>query len=75
VFSVKYSPLDAKSASILSRDIYLPKPVVTDQLIMTVVSSMDTTVFKMDIIGLPPDKKYTLDPMLSPNTYTDCKLC
>ena len=73
MFYVKHSPLDATSNAILSRDIYLPNPIVTDQFTLTILESMDPTVFKMDIIGLTSDKKYNLDPVLSPNTYTDCK--
>ena len=58
----------------ISRNVYLPFPVVTDHFILTVNNGTTPILFMMDVIGSDPVTKYSVDPMLSPAIYKDCKL-
>ena len=68
------SSFDPTSSIVIKRQIFLPTPVATDNFIIRVESGDTPLVFKLDIIGMDPDKKYAVDPMVTPVTYTDCKL-
>jgi hypothetical protein len=73
VFFVKRGAFDPTSTAVIKRTIYFPTPVATDNFIIEVASGATPLVFKFDIIGMDPNKKYATDPMLTPVTYTDCK--
>ena len=73
-FFVKLGKFDNTSSAVISRKIFFPVPVVTDRFVVTVVSGPIPLVFKMDIIGMDPDKKYATDPIFTPRMYQDCKL-
>ena len=70
---VKRGAFDLSSSAVIKREIFLPYPIATDNFIITVESGATPLVFKMDIIGMDPVKKYETDAMLTPATYTDCK--
>ena len=75
IFTVKYGPVsDPASSTMISRNVYLPFPVVTDRFILTVNNGSTPILFMMDVIGSDPAAKYSTDPMLSPAIYKDCKL-
>ena len=74
IFRIKSGTFDPTSTAVISRRILFPKPVVTDRFVLTVESGATPLVFKMDIIGMDPDKKYATDPILTPKTYQDCKI-
>ena len=65
--------IDDTSSTVIKRNIYLPTPVVADLIRLTVTSGSAPVVFKLDVIGMDPAKKYATDPMLSPILYRDCK--
>ena len=71
---MKLGKFDNTSSAVISRKIFFPVPVVTDRFVVTVVSGPIPLVFKMDIIGMDPDKKYATDPIFTPRMYQDCKL-
>jgi hypothetical protein len=73
IFFVKRGSYDATSSAVVKRRILLPVPVSTDNFVLKVESGATPLVFKLDMIGIDPDKKYSVDPMLTPKTYTDCK--
>ena len=73
IFTVKNN-IDALSSAVLSRIIYLPFPVVADLIILTVSEGANSIVMKLDVIGMDPDKKYSMDPMLTPMLFKECKL-
>ena len=56
---------------LITRDIFLSQPVVTNKLKLIIRTAPDSVVFKMDLIGMPPDKKYAADPVLTPLPYED----
>ena len=55
----------------ITRNILLPQPVVTDKFKLIVDNGPDSVVFKMDVIGMPPDKKYEVDPILTPQLFEE----
>ena len=65
--------IDNTSSAVISRNIYLPFPVVTDLIRLDVRSGAIPLVMKLDVIGMDPNKKYSTDPMLTPVAYKDCK--
>ena len=73
IFTVKNN-IDALSSAVLSRIIYLPFPVVADLIILTVNEGANSIVMKLDVIGMDSDKKYSMDPMLTPMVFKECKL-
>lgn len=73
VFYVKRGAFDPTSSAVIKRRFFLPTPIATDNFIIRVESGTNPLVFKFDIIGMDPVKKYSVDPMLTPMTYTDCK--
>ena len=56
---------------LITREILLSQPVVTNKLKLIIRNAPDSVVFKMDLIGMPPDKKYAADPVLTPLPYED----
>ena len=73
VYYVVNKVLDASSTNVIETDLYLPQPVVTSRFVVNVVEGNPSVVFRLDIIGLNPAKKYSIDPMLDQFTYQDCK--
>ena len=55
----------------ITRNILIPQPVVTDKFKLTVDNGPDSVVFKMDVIGMPPNKKYEVDPILTPQLFEE----
>lgn len=70
---IKRGAFDPASSTVIKRNILFTYPVATDNFIITVESGATPLVFKFDIIGMDPDKKYLADPMLTPKTYSDRK--
>ena len=56
---------------LITRRIILSQPVVTNKFKLIIRKAADTVVFKLDVIGMPPDKKYDADPVLSPLSYEE----
>ena len=56
---------------LISRDIFISQPVVTNKLKLTVKKGSDSVVVKLDVIGMPPDKKKDADPVLEPQLYEE----
>ena len=56
---------------LIERDIVLSQPVATNKFKLIVQKDPDTVVFKLDVIGMPPYKKYDADPVLTPLAYED----
>ena len=56
---------------LISRDIYFSTPVVTNKFKLIVGKAPDSIVFQLDVIGMPPDKKYEADPVLTPQAYEE----
>jgi hypothetical protein len=73
VYYVVNKVLDASSTNVIETDLYLPQPVVTSRFVVNVVEANPSVVFRLDIIGLNPAKKYSIDPMLDQFIYQDCK--
>ncbi len=74
IFTIKYGSVsDPTSSTIISRNVYLPFPVVTDRFVLTVNNGSTPIVFMMDVIGADPATKYSTDPMLTPAIYKDCE--
>ncbi len=73
VYYVANKVLDASSPNVIETDLYLPQPAVTSRFVVNVVEGNPSVVFRLDIIGLNPAKKYSIDPMLDQLTYQDCK--
>ena len=71
IFYVKRGAFDPSSTAVITRKLFLPVPVATDKLQLSVESGATPLVFNLDIIGMDPDKKYGADPMLSPMMYSD----
>ena len=59
---------------LITRKILLSQPVVTNKFKLIIRKASDTVVFKLDVIGMPPDKKYDADPVLTPLPYEEGKL-
>ena len=55
----------------ISRDIMFPQPVVTDNFQLIVKKAAPSVLMKIDLIGMPPGKKYEADPVLEPKPYED----
>ena len=62
---------EASSAlsTVISRRFLFPHPVATDKFTLTVLEGDEPLVFKMDLLGMPPEKKYAVDPILDPIKY------
>ena len=56
---------------LITRKIILSQPVVTNKFKLILLKAADTVVFKLDVIGMPPDKKYDADPVLTPLPYEE----
>ena len=69
-----YGNASDQAKEVISRDIYFPDPVVTNKFRLIVQKGAESVVMKMDVIGMPPDKKYNADPMLTPQLYQECKI-
>ena len=69
-----YGNASEQPTEVISRDIYLPNPVVTNKFRLIVRKGVESVVVKMDVIGMPPDKKYDADPMLTPQLYEEGKI-
>ena len=52
-----YGTASVQANEVISRDIYLPDPVVTNKFRLIVRKGAESVVIKMDVIGMPPDKK------------------
>ena len=57
----------------ITRNIFLSQPVVTDKFRMIIRSSPETAVFKFDVIGMSPNKRYDTDPILTPQLFEEGK--
>ena len=57
----------------ITRNIFLSQPVVTDKFRMIIRSAPETAVFKFDVIGMSPNKRYDNDPILSPQLFEEGK--
>ena len=68
-----YGNASVQANEVISRNIYLPDPVVTNKFRLIVRKGAESAVIKMDVIGMPPDKKYNADPMLTSQLYQECK--
>ena len=69
-----YGNASVQANEVIQRDIYLPDPVVTNKFRLSVRKGAESVVIKMDVIGMPPYKKYNADPMLTPQLYQECKI-
>ena len=56
---------------LITRDILFSQPVVTNKFKLIVDEASPSVAIKMDVIGMPPDKKYEADPVLDPISYED----
>ena len=56
---------------LITRDILFSQPVVTNKFKLIVNEASPSVAIKMDVIGMPPDKKYEADPVLDPISYED----
>ena len=56
---------------LITRDILFSQPVVTNKFNLIVDEASPSVAIKMDVIGMPPDKKYEADPVLDPISYED----
>ena len=56
---------------LITRDILFSQPVVTNKFKLIVNEASPSVAIKMDVIGMPPDKKYDADPVLDPISYED----
>ena len=57
----------------ITRNIFLSQPVVTDKFRMIIRSAPETVVFKFDVIGMSPNKRYDTDPILTPQLFEEGK--
>ena len=64
---------DDQENALIARTILLSQPVVTNKFKLIIRKAADTVVFKLDVIGMPPNKKYDADPVLSPLSYEEGK--
>ena len=55
----------------ITRNIFLSQPVVTNKIRLMVEKAPDTVVFKLDVIGMSPARKYDADPILTPLPYEE----
>ena len=60
-------------STVITRTIMLSQPVVTNKFKLIIRKAADTVVFKLDVIGMPPNKKYDADPVLTPLPYEEGK--
>ena len=56
---------------LITRDILFSQPVVTNKFKLIVDEASPSVAIKMDVIGMPPNKKYDADPVLDPISYED----
>ena len=55
----------------ITRNIFLSQPVVTDKFRMIIRRAPETVVFKLDVIGMSPDKRYDTDPILTSELFEE----
>ena len=73
IYHLFYGDAAVQRKEVITREIYLSQPVVTNRFRVVVRKAADIVVFKLDVIGMPPDKKYDTDPVLKPQTFQECK--
>ena len=49
----------------------MSQPVVTDKFRMIIRRAPETVVFKLDVIGMSPDKRYDTDPILTSELFEE----
>ena len=49
----------------------MTQPVVTDKFRLIVRKAPDSVVFKLDVIGMTPDRRYENDPIFSQEVYEE----
>ena len=76
IYYVRHQEINstAMPVRIIDQKIRLHEPIVTNKLKLTVVKSAKPMVFKIQLLGMPADKKYQADPMLDKKTFHNCKL-
>ena len=66
-----YGNATDQSNELITRNIYLSQPVVTNKFRLIIKNAPDTVVFKLDVIGMSPDRKYDADPILTPQLFEE----
>ena len=56
---------------VITRNIFLSQPVVTNKFRLIIKKAPDTVVFKLDVIGMSPDRKYDADPVLTQQLFEE----
>ena len=76
IYYVRHQEINstAMPVRVIDQKIRLHEPIVTNKLKLTVVKSAKPMVFKIQLLGMPADKKYQADPMLDKKTFHNCKL-
>ena len=73
VYHIFFGNATDQDDNITNREILFPQPIVTNKFKLIFKKAATSVVIKMDLLGMPPDKKYESDPVLDPIAYEDCK--
>ena len=71
VYHMFFGEAKDQADELITRDILFSQPVVTNKFKLIVNEASPSVAIKMDVIGMPPDKKYEADPVLDPISYED----
>ena len=74
---VRHGDIDMSTSQVIKQTIRLSEPIVTNKIKLNIVKGgkdgKAPIVFKMNVLGMPPDKKYKADSMLDEATFNNCK--